>query len=396
MRHTAGGAVAASTIAVLCGCGAAQSSTSPPAAGPASASALPSAAAAATGLFAVLEGSDGKDPNTHSQVVIVGPDGSARARASFTPRSPGGPQICDAVSWLMPEAYTAAGSVFFVDGTGVVRRLDSSGSVQRVTAFPFDSATQVLSFVVSPDGRQLMATILTVPTPLPSTTQGCGSSQGDYVLDTYLAAAGGTARRVSHVDAGPTPYPASATSFRNLLLIGWDSAGPLADAGAAWAVQNNPWPGTKALSGQLTRLNSDGSIGADVGGSGCTPYAAPVADRTICIPSEPGNENASVRTLSGSVLWTGPTRSLGCCAVPVGAVSPDGSQFAREGQLVQLGSGATRPLSASCQPSGWIDATTILCGGAENDDLGVVHLADPGTFTDWHFTASFVGRLLPS
>jgi hypothetical protein len=298
----------------------------------------------------------------------------------------------------MPEAYTAAGSVFFVDGKGVVSRLDPNGAVQRVTAFPFDSTKQVLSFVVTPDGRQAMATILTLPTLVPSATPSvCGQSQGDYVLDTYLAAAGGAAQRVSHVDAGPTPYPGNATSFRNVLLIGWDSTGPIADVGADWAVQNTPWSGAKVIGGQLTRLNTDGSIGAELGGSGCTPFSAPVGERVICLPGvEAAVHNASVRTLSGSVLWTGQTRSLGCCSVPVGALSPDGSQFAKEGQLVQLGSGATSSLSASCQPAGWIDATTILCGGAESDDLGEVHLADAGTFTDWHFKALFVGRLLPS
>ena len=89
-------------------------------------------AEAAAQLFGVLEARRCKAPEpatcenpgqpAHDTAAIAGLDGFAVAKTTFTPR--GIPVIGNAAAVLDLEGQAAAGGLYFIDGTGVVRRLD--------------------------------------------------------------------------------------------------------------------------------------------------------------------------------------------------------------------------------------------------------------------------------
>ena len=393
MRHTVAATALVLSLAVLTGCGAAQLST-PPSAKPAASTQSPSPTPSATAvvapdLVAVLEDHNPQDPRDNDQVVIVGPDGYARARASFTPRPNGEPAVCDAATWLMPEAYVADGAVYFVDAGGLVRRLQPDGNVTTVASFPLDPHHQVFSFVVSPDGQEIMATIFSIPPPVPNGAPGCGTPSNAWVLDTYHDTVGSAPVRVNHVEGAPA-YPGSSGGFQDVLLVGWDSGGPVATVGADYAFQDTVYPGEIVSGGQLSRLDRSGNVVGTLGGAGCSPFGAPVAGSVIC--TKETSNDLSVRRLDGAVLWTG-TRTPGDYPV-LGSLSPDGTELATEHQLVQLNSSASRPLPPAFDPVNWIDSSTILGrSGNPTAPLAVVKTSDLGTVTQWGFQATFVGRL---
>jgi hypothetical protein len=127
--------------------------------------------------MAVLEGqiSSGlhRGEGHHNKVVIAGLDAIGVARAAFVPRF--SPYIGG--QWLSPnEAYVVSGSVYYVDAYGTVFRIGLDGKQTVVTKFPFtinistqpgraSYVAQEVSFAVSPDGCQLVATVLTAPSP---------------------------------------------------------------------------------------------------------------------------------------------------------------------------------------------------------------------------------------
>src|ERR1700681_1928814 len=139
----------------------ASSSSSP--ATTASGGASTSTTANASPLFAVLEtrraGAQGNQ--AHDTVAIANSQGYAVAKASFTPRAV--PQQFGAATVMQPEAYLAAGAVYYSDGGGVVCRLDQPVKGATVAPFRLTSADQELSSGVSPDGTQLMPARLTFP-----------------------------------------------------------------------------------------------------------------------------------------------------------------------------------------------------------------------------------------
>ncbi|HEX6538830.1 MAG TPA: hypothetical protein VF155_06605 [Candidatus Dormibacteraeota bacterium] len=385
-------AAAVLSFVVLSGCG--EVSTTPPPVPSISTSAMPSVE---PGLFAVLVSHNAQDPKDHDEAAIVGPDGSVQAQASFTPRPSGSPAVCGAAPWLMPEAYVAAGAVFFVDASGVIRRLQPDGTVTKVASLKFDPHSQLLSFVVSPDGNLIMATILTIPastTTVPGA--GCGTFSGNWTLDTYLVTAGtSSADQVNHQEAPPdSGLASSAPGFKNVLLLGWDSGGPIGEVGADYAVQSSVYPDAIVSGGQLTRLDTFGKAGDELGGSGCTPLAAPVGDRVACTQSA-GPAQLSVRTLEGKVLWTGAPAQVGACCLAGGALSPDGTQFATTGRLVQVSSGSAQDLPADFSPVGWTDATTIVGhAGSPTGALGILRTGGPGTVTSLNnLMGTYAGRL---
>lgn len=390
-------AAAVLSLVVLSGCG--EVSTTPP---PIPSISPPATQSVEPGLFAVLESHNSQDPRDHDAVAILGPDGSVTAQSTFTARPAGNPQVCDAAAWLMPEAYVAAGSVYFADAGGVIRRLQPDGTVTKVASLKFDPHTQLLSFVVSPDGNLVMATILTIPpsaTPPGVTPTGlaCGLFNGDWTLDTYLATAGTSeAARVAHQDAPADSGPSSSSpGFKNLLLLGWDTGGPIGDVGADYAVQNIVYPDATVSGGQLTRLDTSGNVGDDLGGSGCAPLAIPTGDRVICTQSV-GPAQISVRSLEGKVLWTGTPAQVGACCSAGGALSPDGTQFATLGKLVQVSGGSTQDLPANFYPVGWSDGMTIIGhNGSPTGALGLVRAGSPATVTPIvnNLMGTFVGRL---
>lgn len=343
-------------------------------------------------LFAVLEtrraGAQWSQP--HDTIAIANSNGYAVARASFAPRSV--PQQFDAATVMQPEAYVAAGAVYYADGSGIVRRLDPTGKVTSVATFPLTSAEQELSFSVSPDGSQLMAARLTFPklvgTPPPTPT-------GSWSLDIMRAAAGGATTQVQHWQAGPTSYPGSAGGFTTIFVVGWDSGGPIGLIGANFGTQQGQFDGQRFFGGRLAYLDATGHVGATIGGADCSPFAPPTAGHVICANNSGQSISVSVRGVDGHEIWSGqapnPPSGFGGGFV----LSPDGQRLAMDGEVLTLASGATVSLPSSFTPGTWLGTTDLIGTTQGGQSVAVVHLFAPSSLEDWRFSGQIIGDLLP-
>src|SRR5438874_8221240 len=120
-------------------------------------------------LFAVLEGAA---PNVSqaNTVAIVALDGYAVAKARFLPRK--GPYVPMAATMPQSEAQVGAGGVYYIDGNGAVRLLKRSGQPSAVATFPITPTQHEVWYAVKPDGRSVLAGVLTLPavaSPSPGT-----------------------------------------------------------------------------------------------------------------------------------------------------------------------------------------------------------------------------------
>jgi hypothetical protein len=354
-------------------------------------------------LFAVLETrrAGAQSNQTHDTVAIANAQGYAVAKSSFTPRSI--PPQFGAATVMQPEAYVAAGAVYYADGRGIVRRLDPTGRVATVATFPLTSAEQELSFAVSPDGSQLIAARLTFPrlvgaTPPPTPT-------GNWILDIMMAPSGGATATVQHLQAGSDSYPGSPGGFTTIFVVGWDSKGPIGLIGANFGAQQGSFQGQRFFGGRLAYVGLDGRPGAAIGGSDCEPFASPVAGEVICATNSGAEVIASVRGLDGRARWKGafPVASSACALGGGFALSPDGSRLATDGQIVTLATSATVPLPTPFTPVAWLGSNDLIgmrfkqtadspCG---DETVGVVHLTPRPSLENWGFSGQVVGAVLP-
>lgn len=352
--------------------------------------------------FAILEtrragGQESEYAGAHDTIAIAGADGYAVAKATFVPRHI--PQIPMAGPVLYPEAYVAAGGVYFIDGTGIVRRLDPSGATRRVTAFPITSPQQGVSFAVSPDGRQLMAAVLTYLTYIPVPTQGPPSFtvSGSSALDLEVATDGGTASVVRHWQAGPNVPPGSAAALRNLAIVGWDGTGPIGMIDGDSAAQQTLFDGQRWAGGHVIRLGLDGTLGASPPSKDCTPVAVDNLGRVVCLLPGTSAATGSVQVtgLNGQVLWTAPQPTPNPQAGQAGgfALSPNGQLVATDG-AVSRQHGAPLPISTTFLTRGWLDNSTLV-GLTQNSMVGIVRLSAPASIENWGFSGQFVGLLRP-
>jgi len=329
------------------------------------------------GLFAVLRARGlGSSPNARDFVVIAGPDGYGRARATFSPRHI--PVLAQCCGGLLTEteAHVADGAVYFIDGSGVVRRLTPAGSTSVAATFGL-SANQLISFAVSPDGRKLMAAVLTIPT-----------GNDPLILDLQLATDNGPPTRLQHLVAK------QGYDLVNIQLVDWDAEGPIAVVGGPFGAEHGLLDGQRWFGGHLARLDLNGVVGQPLGGSDCVPYALPLAGRVICSESlREGGFHISVRSLAGQVIWNGPS----AITVDQGylAISPDGSRLAMRGS-VQSFDGTKIPLPADFLPTGWLDPKTLIGALAASrtfQEMGILRLDALDKVQDWGFAGEFVGTL---
>jgi hypothetical protein len=362
---------------------------------------VPSATGSPTGktLFAVLElkHPDPKRPweafselapiGAPDTVVIAASDGYAVARAAFAPRSI--PDVGPAGVILQLPAQVADGAVFYIDGKGVVRRLDPSGAVKVIATFPITSTQQEVSFAVSPDGQHLMATVLTLPTPVIGTN-------GTYRLQLETATAGGATTVVQQWQSqGTDPSQWDKTNFA---VVGWDADGPIAEVGAGGIATQNAWlDGQRWFVGWLARVGADGSIGARIGPD-CLPFWRPLNGRFVCTVSGNSGTGVQVVDVKGHVLWGKPTLANSGTIGPF-YPSPDGTKVAMTGSIL-LANGSMRSLSASFRPQGWTDNGTVIgwvptgqsVGGVSTQAVALFHV-DTGQLENWGFAGTFVGTV---
>jgi hypothetical protein len=352
--------------------------------------------------LAVLEtrragGQESEYSGAHDTIAIAGANGYAVAKTSLIPRHIPGVPMAAAV--LYPEAYTAAGAAYFIDGTGIVRRLDPSGTARRVTAFPMTSAQHGVSFAVSPDARKLMAAVLTYPTvsPGPSQDQPFKLS-GSWILDLELATDGGNATVVHHWQADPKDSPGTAAGFRNLAIVGWDAVGPIGVVDGYNGAQQALYDGQRWAGGHAIRVGLDGAIGANAL-SDCTPVAVDKLGRVVCVLQDAHGTTTSIRIarLDGGVIWsTAALPAQFIQAVQAGgfALSPDGQQVAMDGVVVRQ-HGPNLAISNTFLTRGWLDNDTLigLIQGSEPMKIGILRLSSPTSIENWGFTGEFVGLL---
>lgn len=341
-------------------------------------------------LFAALEAHStaAARPDT---VVIGGLDGLARAQTTFTPISP--PPIGCYGTALPTSAYVAAGEVFFADGSGVIRSLSVQGRVRTIATFQ-TSSQQMLSFAVSPDGSQLLATVLTVPQMTSSGAACTGSQQiysGDFTLEVFSAPAGGNSKSLYHenLPIGPSKqYPCT------LELAGWDRVGPygthpacLGPAGGAGHYFGGPVVRVNAATGQVLNQAADPTS--------CLVQDIAFSGDFVCIPPGIGAD-VIVRRRDGSEIWRFVAQPND--GYNYAFLSPDERHVLAQGSGAEvLGSEGTDVKVVESQGDhvsffGWLDASAVI-GEGPNGNLSYVSLDSPATLVDLGFHGLFIATV---
>jgi hypothetical protein len=376
----------------LAGCaigplGAAGATPSPPA--------RHSAVAPGEPLMAILQpGGYGQVAAAHDRVALVSFGGQVVRRESFPARPV--PRIGPAQPVMQPEAVAAAGRVYYADGTGQVRSLAPNGTVAPVTRFPLDNSQRVLSFVVSPDGARLVATVFTWPpphNPPPQTPVQPAFAPGDMTLDVYTATPGQTPARVLH-----RIWPQGNQLPRDVMqAVAWSSGGPLITTDTVLGTNSGLQGGH--FFGHLAELDDAGGVRQRVGGGDCSAVSVTADETVLCMDRL--TSNASVRSRTGALLYSLPPASTGPLPTATGAsqqaavLSPDGQRAVSGGAVV--GRDGTRvQLPAQFAAEGWADARTLVGVRLTNQgesNLELVHLSNTHKVVDLGLKGLFVGMV---
>jgi RNA polymerase sigma factor (sigma-70 family) len=354
-------------------------------------------------LFAVLETRNCPAGQTcellgfggrHDTVAVAKADGFAIARATFSARKI--PGVGNAATLADLEGQVADGAVYFVDGSGTILRMTPAGAVTTVARFPIDSAQQSISFAVSPDGKEIMAAVLTYPLFTPGATLDQSTSTGPWRLQVESATAGGAPVVLHQWQTNTNQYPNAADGFSNIWFAGWDDQGPIALVGQGTGTQNAWLNDQRYFAGHVARLNADGTPGASIGPADCLPYWRPSNGRFTCTRN--GQSNATeidVVDMRGNVLWTGTAPQGNQFGPGDFVLSPDGTELAMDGQVVTLATNAIQKLAPNFEPQGWLDATTLIglvpVNGGPAAHVGILRLDDPLHLEDWGFSGAYVG-----
>jgi hypothetical protein len=374
MAYMRGALLAVVLILAACGSGSRPQAQSSIQASPSAPSGL---------LFAVVEGGSFESPDT---VAIVGPDGSARAKATFQPRTM--PGIPDAYVPLPGVAKVINSSVYYIDGAGTVRVLRVGSQPQVLARFAQQPAQEDTWFAVSPDGSRIAAGILTFPglgpTPSGSAWQ---SLVGPTTFSLETAPAGGQSVTLVHWET-PIRFPQGSTSPTAIFPVGWASAGLVAML-PEYLTSQNAWPG-----GPLYVIDDAGKKTRQLGGSDCSSASITANGLIPCI----SGVTVAVRDQGGNVIWTTHVDSFSALDLHV---SPDGQAISDIHQ-VETRVGGIVPMPTGFRVEGWLDSNTVIgrvtsdpntVGGPNEGNLLWISLGDPGTLHDLGFKGDFVATL---
>jgi hypothetical protein len=324
--------------------------------------------------------------DAHDTVAIAGIDGIAKAKQTFKPRTL--PFIGNAGAVLQPEARVAAGAVFYIDGAGSVRRLDVNGAVTRIASFPFGQQQEV-SFAVSPDGKHLVASVLTLPARNPN-AQTVGDPPylaGSHAfLELFSADTGGAARSMGRTDLGT-----DINNSKMMRVVGWDAIGPVVtlqqNLGSQQGSLGNGFEGW-----QLAHLDSSGRAGSPITPADCYPWQELADMSVLCSSASYGDIKLIAANGTKVVSFPG-------ASGPFLAVSPDGSRVAFLGGVQDRG-GKRVTLPDTFFPEGWLDASTIVGYvdtksrfGATVGNMALIRLSNPAQLDDLGFTGVLAGVL---
>lgn len=357
--------------------------------------------------FAALTAS--VSPGNWTRVVIAGLDGKIYNEASFEPL-PDPDTGCGATGLLPPSAYAVNGRVYFADGTGTIRSLGVSGPPSAVARFPLTSAQQLMSFAVSPNGKRVFATIIT----LPSAAAGGAICRGEpttadsnYYYDVYAADAGGSTQLVYH-----QTFPAHSLSNHLALpaaeFDGWNAQGPYGSSPSGFAA--GPYSATcvglcrwvMSAYGAIWFVDPQSGTPVRTADVDCRVFDVLASGSYLC---QDNNQRFYVKTSTGAWLW-----NIGCwldangrltCFNNGGFLAPDVSHVVA--QLVHtydpglttivLGQDQSRvPLGDQFVPDGWFDSTTVAVDNASK--LEYVSLYAPNQAYEIGVIGAFVGTLV--
>ena len=340
-------------------------------------------------VFAVLEAKIAGSPFDWNTVAIVGLDGYAKAKTTFTPMPV--PTVPCAGAVLPPSAHVAGDKVYFADGAGVVRSLSASGQIARVATFPFSGHQQMLSFAVSPDGSQLLGAVFTLPA---KPTSWCGTPElSGYSLDVYSAKAGGSSTLLYHES-----LPATGNV---MALFGWDNVGPFGTYPTVWASQGG---GPGSTVGVLVRIDaSTGKVLGEIGGAnGCGVWEMAFSGDYACTEApatnSPGTNDAkvSVRRVDGSEIWH-VTLKTDDGFVYLPQLAPDEAHVAVGVNSATVVVGRTgSQIKIGFFSSGWLNSSTLIgdvITASPNPNLAYVVLKAPGAVISLGFPGLFVGTV---
>jgi hypothetical protein len=326
----------------------------------------------------------------HDTAVLARRDLTALARSAFQPRLTD-LYVGGSAPVLPPyDAYFVGGLLYFVDGAGSVQSLSPGGQLTIVASFPIAASQQEVSFAVSPDGSRVWGTRLTLP------------AKGPIVPPAALPSLIGPLKAQllnGRSDGGPTVIREwqsdDPADFQNLVLVGWDSRGPIALIGNALSTQNAWLAGQRIFAGHLAHLDSQGQPSDVITSDDCLPYSIS-ASTVICYSRDPTVTGSRFKVLktTGEPIWAWTAAP----AVPTAisgefALSPDGRWMAMTGSVVGRDN-STHGLPASFHPQGWLD-TGSLYGRLESPTRGggnaaVLRLADPQHPIDLQFEGDLV------
>jgi hypothetical protein len=312
-------------------------------------------------------------------VQIIDLQGKVVARAAFTPQAT--PYIPGCGSVVQPAVRVAAGAVFYANSGGVVRRLNTNGTVTQVATFKLTSPQQFLSYAVSPDGKQLLATIFSTPpllSPVPEFPTDPYVAGGHWTLDLESAPVGGSTTLVLHSDLG-TKDPSTGPTE----ITGWDDFGPTATLDTTLCVQQSP-PSLEYTGTALIHVGPDGAHLDRIGGASCIPMDELLDGTVLC--GAAGDVSFSVRRRNGDLVWG---RQPGCC-LSEPKVAPDGAgvEANDQGVVVYLRAVSKLPSAAtsgSVTALGWV-GPQMLAVIRQNGEMGLASAASPQSFTDLGLT----------
>ena len=357
-------------------------------------------------LLAVLESKLSASGQQADTVVIAGLDGYARAKAQFAPIRPPIMQFSqngDVISFpllLPPQAYVAAGKVFFLDGRGAVRSLSPSNSLRDVISLPKTSDQELVSFAVSPDGTRILGSVLSIPS---------GAQAGSLKIgyDVFSGPSGGTATLVRH---GVGAFSHNAAPVPE--LVGWDNAGPLGTMPSEFFPQGGP-PGR--WHGSIVRLDSTAQPAGPLGTSDCRWEDETLDGTTACLAETDNGTRVVVRRPDGSQAWSHLNQPH-AYSDPV--LTPDGKRIGLrrqkgqdlpnrvlEGSFLLDSTGSEAALPADFVPINWA-TSSVLVGATTNAidpgpwpglaPLSYVRIESPGVANALGFSGSFIGGVTSS
>lgn len=310
-------------------------------------------------------------------VRLVDANGRVRASTQFAP--PPLPAISNCADVVQLPVRVADGAVYFADSSGLVRRFSVDGAITNVATFKLTSKQQALSFAVSPDGKQLIAIVLSTPplhNPPPQTLGDPLFGPGTWSLDLETAMAGGTTTLALHRDLG-TSVPSPT------VITGWDEFGPTATLNS-WICTQSGLPSYR-YTGTLVHLALDGTHLDQIGGADCHAWDELLDGTVLC-----GGVDwlsFSVRQKNGDVLW-----SRSDIAGDDVKMAPDGNGVASAGAVYLRNSSHVASFGRQTAPEppfqilGWADSGHVVTI-ANDGRLGLADAAiDPLTAVDLGLT----------